>query len=95
MKNRIIPISIIVVAVIVLGIMYMVFFKSYTVTFDSQGGRWYQSQQVRKNDVAKNPGEATLTGYEFLGWYLGDEEYNFSTPVTKDITLTAKFKKVD
>ena len=95
MRNKIIPLIIIVIAVIVITVMYMVFFKTYTVTFDSQGGKWYQAQQVRKNERATNPGEATLSGYEFLGWYLEDVEYDFNNPVTKDITLTAKFKKVE
>ncbi|MBQ4053474.1 MAG: InlB B-repeat-containing protein, partial [Clostridia bacterium] len=29
--------------------------------------------------------------YEFIGWYNGDEAYDFSTPVTDNLTLTAKY----
>ena len=30
----------------------------------------------------------------FTGWYLDDEKYNFDTPVTAPLTLTAKWEKV-
>ena len=32
-------------------------------------------------------------GYEFDGWYLGEEKYDFSKEVTDDITLTAGWKE--
>lgn len=33
-------------------------------------------------------------GYKFIGWYLDDEVYDFSLPVTKDLTLIAKFELI-
>ncbi|MBQ9554265.1 InlB B-repeat-containing protein [bacterium] len=35
----------------------------------------------------------TKTGYNFAYWYLDDEntEFGFNTPITGDITLTAKW----
>lgn len=32
-------------------------------------------------------------GYEFTGWYQGNNKYDFSTKLTKDIMLTAKFRQ--
>ena len=32
-------------------------------------------------------------GYTFKGWFNGDEEFNFDTPITADITLTARWEK--
>lgn len=64
----------------------------YTVSFDSNGGsREYASQTVKKNNTAYNPGTTTKSGYTFIGWYLNGSKYDFSTPVTSNITLTAKF----
>lgn len=36
-----------------------------------------------------------VEGYKFLGWYNGDELYDFSTPVTSHLTLVAKWEKVE
>ena len=38
--------------------------------------------------------KTTKDGYTFLGWYSGDEKFNFNTKITKNITLTAKWEKV-
>lgn len=32
--------------------------------------------------------------YEFAGWYIGDVKYDFNTPVTANITLTAKWSEM-
>ena len=68
--------------------------RYYTVSFDSNGGsREYASQNVIKNGTAYNPGSTTRSGYTFIGWYLNGYKYDFSTPVTSNITLIAKFTK--
>lgn len=63
--------------------------ETVTVTFDSNGGSAVASQTVGLGDLAVEPADPTLDGYEFAGWYLGDEPWDFSTPVTESITLTA------
>lgn len=67
----------------------------YTVTFDSNGGSKVSSQAVEKNKTAKSPTNPTRSGYTFKGWYLGNSKYNFSKKVTQNITLTAKWEKVE
>lgn len=67
----------------------------YTVTFDSNGGSKVSSQTVEKNKTAKEPTNPTKSGYTFKGWYLGNSKYSFSKKVTKNITLTAKWEKVE
>ena len=37
------------------------------------------------------PGGNQKRGCDFKGWYYNGSKYDFSTPVTKDITLTAKY----
>ena len=68
----------------------------YTVTFNSNGGSTVANQKVIVNNKATEPSEPTRDGYSFKGWYLDAglmNKYDFNTPITKDITLTAKWHK--
>ena len=66
-----------------------------TVTFNSDGGTPVEGAKVlRGQKVAKPTDDPTKSGHTFTGWYLGDEKYNFDTPVTAPLTLTAKWEKV-
>ena len=70
----------------------------YTVKFNANNGATipsvnvYEGSFVKSWQIPKNP-EKTATGYTytFLGWYNGDDLYDFTSPVTEDITLTAKY----
>ena len=64
---------------------------AYTVTFQSEGGSEVASQ-IRANTPADQPADPTKEGYTFIGWYNGESEWNFKTPVTADLTLTAKWQ---
>lgn len=66
----------------------------FTVTFDSNGGTSVSSVVVTKDEKVSAPTNPTKDGYTFDGWYLDGEKYDFSTPVTKDITLRAQWTKV-
>lgn len=62
-----------------------------TVTFQSEGGSEVASQ-IRANTPADQPADPTKEGYTFIGWYNGESEWDFETPVTTDLTLTAKWQ---
>ena len=64
---------------------------AYTVTFQSEGGSEVASQ-IRANTPADQPADPTKEGYTFIGWYSGESEWDFETPVTADLTLTAKWQ---
>ena len=64
---------------------------AYTVTFQSEGGSEVASQ-IRANAPADQPADPTKEGYTFIGWYSGESEWDFETPVTADLTLTAKWQ---
>ena len=69
--------------------------NKYTVTFDSNGGSKVDPQVVEYGLYAQEPEEPTLKGFTFAYWYLDDENeaYDFdTTPITEDITLTAKWE---
>ena len=63
----------------------------YTVTFDADNGDTVTSVTVAEGETASIPAAPSRTGFDFVGWYLGDEEYNFSAPVNSDVSLVAKW----
>ena len=71
--------------------------EEYTVTFNAYGGSPTPDEQhVKSGEKAVLPVAPTLKGYTFAFWYLGEDEqnataYDFNTPVTENITLTAKW----
>ena len=70
---------------------YLSLTANYAVTFDTNGGSKVNSQTVPYGETAKTPAIPAKTGYTFAGWYLEGEKFNFNTPVTKDMTLTARW----
>ncbi|MDE6662388.1 MAG: InlB B-repeat-containing protein [Lachnospiraceae bacterium] len=71
---------------------------SYTVSFDTQGGSKIEAQFVKSGNKAVKPDNPTKKGYGFVGWYKNSactegSEYDFTTSVTGDIKLYAKWKK--
>jgi len=68
--------------------------KKYTVTFNSDGGSTVTAQTVVAGEPATEPTAPTRDGFNFDGWYLGEDKYEFNTPVNGDITLTAKWKEI-
>ncbi len=66
----------------------------YTVTYDAgDGASTVDSQTVAFGKLATAPADPTREGYTFKGWQLSGEAYDFATPVTGDITLTALWEK--
>jgi uncharacterized repeat protein (TIGR02543 family) len=68
--------------------------NSYTVTFNSNGGSQVNSQSVEYNTAPVRPEDPTKTGHTFAGWYRDEgltDEFDFTTPITNDITLYAKW----
>lgn len=68
---------------------------TYTVTFDANGhGTAPDPQTVEEGGRATRPANPTESGWRFGGWYLEAEcvnAFDFSTPITGDITLYAKW----
>ena len=65
----------------------------HTVTLNADGGSLdskYLSQTVEHNNTSLLP-TPTKSGSVFLGWYNGDKKYTSNTPITDDLTLTAKW----
>ena len=68
--------------------------ENFTVTFDSDGGSAVVAQEIADGSTATEPTDPTKEGYEFNGWNDGESAFNFTTPITEDITLTAQWLEV-
>jgi uncharacterized repeat protein (TIGR02543 family) len=64
--------------------------NSYTVSFEEAD---VAAEKVDYGSTATKPEDPSKKDYSFEGWYLGDTLYDFTTPITGNITLTAKWKK--
>ena len=62
-----------------------------TVTFLSDGES-AAPPQIRANTPADQPADPTKEGYTFIGWYKGEEKWNFADAVATDLPLTAKWQ---
>lgn len=71
---------------------------AYTVTFETNGGSAIEAQLVPEGTFATKPATApTKEGNLFEGWYTEQTMTNlfdFYTPITKDITLYAKWMDI-
>lgn len=52
-------------------------------------------QHIEDGQLATEPAAPTKDGFNFLGWYLNDALYAFTTPVIDSITLEAKWTKIE
>ncbi len=68
---------------------------SYTVTFKSDDNTIFSQQTIPSGGQAARPDkDPSRDGYLFDGWFTGKIAYDFTRPVTGNITLTAKWTKV-
>ena len=68
---------------------------TFAVRFDTGDGTKPEPTLVEHNRTVLRPtSDPEKSGHTFTGWYLDDEKYNFDTPVTAPLTLTAKWEKV-
>lgn len=62
----------------------------FTVTFIDEDEE--SSIYININSNVSEPEVSEKTGYTFSGWYNGEEKFDFTTPITSDLTLTAKWQ---
>lgn len=66
---------------------------SVKVSFDSDGGSAVSSMEIKKGSTVTQPEKPTKDGFIFGGWTLNGSPFDFSAPVTEDITLKASWKE--
>ena len=74
--------------------LYAKWVRLWTVTFDNNGTT--TTVTVDDNTTVNEPKEPARDGYRFDGWFTdsSDTAYVFTTPVTADVTLHAKWTKI-
>lgn len=65
--------------------------QKYEVRFDNDG--IVTSVFVKEGEKISEPTSPVREGYRFLGWYLNDTAFDFSTGITNNIILTAKWEE--
>ena len=80
------------------GVVILAYYDSsvmtYTVSFISNGGSPVSDQIVQSGNTATQPTAPTKTGYTFVEWCSDialTTAFNFSTPITVDTTIYAKW----
>ena len=65
--------------------------SKFHVTFDTVGGSAVASESVAYGGKVTKPADPVKSGYTFVKWVIsgGDTEFDFATPVTDNIALTA------
>ena len=69
--------------------------KTYTVSFNSNGGSTVEAVKVNHGEKVTAPKAPTKNGYAFAGWYVGETAYDFNKAVTADVALTAKWNAIE
>ena len=65
----------------------------YTITFDLETDvevKVVEGEAINVDDIPT----AEKDGWEFLGWYLDGTEFDFDTPIDRDITLTPEYSEI-
>lgn len=67
----------------------------FTVTFDPGNGDDVMTVEVTEGDPVAAPADPVRDGYEFQGWVAeGGDVWDFTVPVTGDLTLTASWEEI-
>lgn len=97
MKKFLLSVLVIVSCLILTGCGCEKKVTNYTVSFDSAGGTTVETITVKKGETIEKPTDPTKEGYIFKGWYTNlnnGDEFNFSKPITRNVTLIAKWEKI-
>ena len=75
--------------------LYVKLIPTYTITFDSKDGSSVSAiTGIESGTVTTKPNDPTKEGYKFDGWLNGETAYDWTQPVTSNLTLTAKWLKL-
>jgi len=67
----------------------------HTVTFNADNGTSNTVVTVNAGDKVTQPTDPVKAGFTFSGWYNGEIKFDFNTAITINVTLTAKWIKIE
>lgn len=91
--NALIIVFSVIVLIGVALFFYLINNKTYTVTFDTDGGGKVIEQKVKKGEMVVKPNDPVKEGYIFIQWNYDGKLFNFNTKIDKDIILEAVWKQ--
>ncbi|WP_158520419.1 InlB B-repeat-containing protein [Bombiscardovia coagulans] len=76
--------------------LHFTYYHSYLITYDKDDGQSTpERRQAEEGERLVWPPDPVRNGYLFDGWFVGDAPYDFTQPVTGDLSLTAHWTKAD
>lgn len=93
MNKKKIAIAVILLLLIIGTILFFVLRNNKTVLTVSYevNGKIVKVEKVEEGKTANKPLDPNKEGYDFLGWFLGTEKFDFSTNIKENIKLEAKW----
>ena len=93
MNKKKIIIAVILLLLIIGIVLFFAFRNNKTVLTVSYevNGEIIKTENVEEGQTVIKPTDPTRDGYDFLGWFLGTEKFNFSTAIKENIKLEAKW----
>lgn len=67
----------------------------YTLADSNHAKYHYAWQFIEPGNTPTRPDDPTKTGYLFDGWYVGENAFDFSVPVTESVRVVAKWSECD
>ena len=61
------------------------------LTFDSDNGNNVKREEINVGSFANEPTAPTKNGFTFIGWYAGEEKWNFEDRITAGTSFVAKY----
>ena len=93
-KNIVIILAIVLIALALLLLMLFNKKEQFSIHFDSNGGTEISSIIVDEDGFAVKPQDPVRENYVFAGWYLDGKPFDFSTPITADMKLEARWVEI-
>lgn len=104
MKNNQNKIALIMVCLLIVSIIALFVLRSdngsgtkdiyYTVSFNSNGANNVGNQTVFDGGMVVEPKDPVKEGYIFLGWYVGEELFDFNKKIDGNLVLEARWEKI-
>ncbi len=66
--------------------------QGHWLTFNTAGGSYLDPVFVAPGAVTQTPDTPTRLGFDFLGWYNGEQPFSFGQELTASVELTAKWQ---
>lgn len=105
LKNRkksliIVGITGVILLIIIVVVVTILFSKSklnnsqyFNIQFNTNGGTYIDEIQVKGGNKIGMPDNPIKDGFRFIEWQVNEEKFDFNTPISSDMIITAVWEK--